>query len=134
VVAAGSVYFIIVFAAGFLLGTVRTLFVAPQVGQVTAVLMEVPVMLVAAWFACAWVLRKIHVARRTIDRVAMGAIALGLLLVAEVLVSVGLAGLSLSEHFRSYSQPAPLIGLAAQLLYACFPLIRTRTTGERLNA
>jgi hypothetical protein len=124
VLAAGSAYFLVVFAAGFVLGTLRNLLVAPQVGEVAAAVLEVPVMLAISWFVCGWVLEKIHVAPRTMDRLVMGAIALGLLLLAEALVSVGLADVSLSEHFRSYSRPAPRIGLAAQLLYACFPLIR----------
>lgn len=123
---AGAVYFAIVFAAGFLLGTVRTLLVAPYLGEVTATILEVPIMLAAAWLACGWVLRRFPVRPRTLDRIAMGTIALALLLAAEALLSIGLIGLSLVQHIGRYTQAAPLIGLAAQLLYAGFPLVRDR--------
>jgi hypothetical protein len=41
---AGVVYFALVFGAGFVLGTIRTLWVAPRVGVRTAELAEAPMM------------------------------------------------------------------------------------------
>lgn len=134
VLAAAAAYFLIVFAAGFLLGTLRTWVVAPRLGEICAVIAEIPLMLAIAWLACGWVLGKIHVRSANLDRIAVGAIALGLLLLAETLVSVALGGATLQEHLRSYAHAAPLIGLAAQLLYACFPLIRTAAARERSSA
>lgn len=130
VLRAGAAYFVVVLASGFVLGTLRTLFVAPQVGEINAVVMEVPVMLAIAWFACGWVLSSIKVPQRAHERIAVGAIALALLLAAEALISVALAGKSLQEHLQSYAHAAPLIGLGAQLLYGVFPLIRS----HRLDA
>ena len=130
----GAAYFVIVFAAGFLLGTLRVLLVAPNVGEVTAVILELPIMLVVAWFACGWVLSKFHVPQKTFDRLVMGAFALLLLLIAEALLSIGLAGLSLRQHLYSYTQAGPLIGLVAQLLYAGFPVIRDRTGEDGFSA
>ena len=43
---AGVLYFALVFGAGFVLGTIRTLGVVPRVGARIAELMETPVMLV----------------------------------------------------------------------------------------
>ena len=43
---ASVLYFALVFGAGFLLGTVRTVWVAPRVGTRRAELMEAPIMLV----------------------------------------------------------------------------------------
>jgi hypothetical protein len=43
---AGVLYFALVFGAGFVLGTIRTLWVVPRVGTRTAELMETPIMLV----------------------------------------------------------------------------------------
>ena len=43
---AGVLYFALVFGAGFVLGTVRTIWVVPRVGTRTAELMETPIMLV----------------------------------------------------------------------------------------
>lgn len=41
---AGVLYFIVVFAAGLVLGTIRTLWVVPRLGVRTAELMEAPIM------------------------------------------------------------------------------------------
>ncbi|HEX4920487.1 MAG TPA: hypothetical protein VFV92_07080, partial [Candidatus Bathyarchaeia archaeon] len=50
---AGVLYFGLVFGVGFVLGTIRTLWVVPRVGTRKAELMEMPIMLVvtilAAW-------------------------------------------------------------------------------------
>lgn len=43
---AGVLYFALVFGTGFVLGTIRTLWVIPYVGTRMAELMEAPVMLV----------------------------------------------------------------------------------------
>ena len=50
---AGVLYFALVFGAGFVLGTVRTLWVAPRVGARKAELMETPIMLVVTILVCA---------------------------------------------------------------------------------
>lgn len=124
-VRAGSLYFSVVFAAGFALGVLRTLFIAPAVGEVQAVLLEVPVMLMMAWVACGWTLNKVAVPRSVPARLLMGAAALLLLLAAEAALSVVASGKTLTEHFASYSRPGALIGLVAQLAFGCFPLIRS---------
>jgi ABC-type uncharacterized transport system permease subunit len=123
-VLAGALYFAIVFAAGFALGALRTLFIAPAVGETGAVLLEIPLMLAMAWLACGWVLSRIEVGSRPAQRLLMGATALALLLAAEAALSVLLFGNALVEHFQGYARPSALIGLAAQLAYAAFPLVR----------
>jgi hypothetical protein len=45
VLKAGAVYFAVMFAVGFVQGTIRTLWVVPRFGARTAELMEMPVML-----------------------------------------------------------------------------------------
>ena len=51
---AGALYANIVFLIGFILGTIRVLLLAPRLGETTAVIAEVPVMLAASWFVCRW--------------------------------------------------------------------------------
>lgn len=131
---AGAAYFAIVFAAGFLMGMLRMSLVAPSVGEVTAVVLELPIILMVAWFACGWILSKFRVPKKTFDRLAIGAFALLLLLIAEALLSVGLAGQSLQQHLHSYTQAGPLIGLVAQLLYAGFPAVRAQTREDGFGA
>ena len=43
---AGALYFALVFGAGFVLGTIRTLWIVPRLGTRMAELMETPIMLV----------------------------------------------------------------------------------------
>ncbi len=44
-------YFVAVFGVGFILGTIRVLWVAPLVGDRTAELIEAPLMLAAIYFS-----------------------------------------------------------------------------------
>jgi hypothetical protein len=50
-VKAGVVYFALVFGAGFVLGTIRTLWVVPRFGTRMAELMEMPIMLAVTMVA-----------------------------------------------------------------------------------
>ena len=127
---AGCVYFSIVFAAGFALGVPRTLWIAPAIGELRAVLLEVPVMLAIAWVACDRVLRRIDVGPGRASRLLMGGAALVLLLAAEAALAVLVSGQTLAEHVMGYARPAALVGGAAQVASACFPLVRAcRTVG-----
>lgn len=60
---AGAIYFAAAFALGFVLGTIRVLWLAPHVGETAAVLAEQPVMLTVSWFAAGWLIRRHHIAR-----------------------------------------------------------------------
>lgn len=53
----GVLYFVLVFGIGFVLGTIRTLWVAPRVGVRAAELMETPVMLVVTIAVARWGVR-----------------------------------------------------------------------------
>lgn len=48
-----STYFIALFALGFVLGTIRVIFVVPRVRGLAATIAEVPV-IATAYFACRW--------------------------------------------------------------------------------
>jgi hypothetical protein len=52
---AGALYFVLVFAVGFVLGTVRTLWAVPRLGVRTAELMEAPIMFGVSILAARWV-------------------------------------------------------------------------------
>jgi hypothetical protein len=125
---AGCAYFGTVFALGFLLGTVRTLFVADTPGErrLLGVLLELPVMLAASWFACRWIVRAAAVAPDITMRALMGGTAFVLLIVAEMVVGVGLFHRSPAEHFALYRDASYAIGLAAQVVFAAMPVLRLR--------
>lgn len=56
---AGVLYFVVVFGAGFVLGTVRTLWVFPHIGARMAELMEAPVMLVVTISVARWIVHPV---------------------------------------------------------------------------
>lgn len=121
---AGAVYFAAVFALGFLLGTLRVVALAPALGETRAILIELPVMLAASWFVCGWSVRRFGVPRAVGARFAMGGVAFALLMGAELSLSVFPMDRSAAEHFARYLETGPALGLAAQLLFAAFPLMR----------
>jgi hypothetical protein len=123
---AATSYFGVAFAAGFLLGVIRTLLIVPMTGPLTAVALELPLMLVASWIACGWALRHFGVANDFGARLVMGLASFALLMAAELLVSSLIAGRSLAEHVALYRTAPVLLGLCGQLAYAAFPLIRLR--------
>lgn len=121
-------YFAVVFVAGFVLGTLRTLMVAPRIGELLATLIELPIMLLIAWSACRWIMRRFKQIETVQSAFVVGGTALLLLLVAESLLSVALSGLSLTQHFALYRKLPVQIGLLGQIGFALFPLIYLKTT------
>jgi hypothetical protein len=119
---AGIAYFLVVFAAGFVLGTMRVLVAAPYLGEFGAVLLELPVILAVSWFACAWLARQFNVPSGVTHRLVMGFLAFMLLMLAEAGISVFAFGRSIAEHLASYRTASAQAGLAAQVAFALFPL------------
>jgi hypothetical protein len=125
-VAAGAAYFAGVFAAGFVLGIIRTLRVAPYTGDTVAVLIELPIILTIAWLACKWAVRVFRVPVSRSHRLTMGAIAFCLLMLAEAVLSATLSGRSLSEHLALYRHAPQQIGLLGQIAFGLFPILQLR--------
>jgi hypothetical protein len=126
IVQAAISYFLIVFVAGFVLGTLRTLIIAPHTGELAAVAIELPVILAVSWWACGVVVHRLKPAREILSRLVMGIIALALLLLAEGALSITLGSLTLSQHLALYTTTPVLLGLIGQLAFALFPLLRVR--------
>lgn len=125
-VLAALAYFGIAFGAGFALGVVRTLWVVPQVGARLAELMEMPFMLLVIVLAARWTVRQFAVPPTVSSRLAMGSAALGLLLVAEFTLVIGMQGQSIGENLASRD---PVSGAAYGLMllvFAAMPLLIAR--------
>lgn len=120
---AGGVYALAVFALGFLLGTIRVLVLIPRLGEARAVLLELPVMLTAAWFICRAVLHRWPVPATGPARLAMGGFAFALLMLLEALLAL-LLGTEPARWLAGLATPAGAPGLAGQLLFALFPLLQ----------
>jgi hypothetical protein len=118
----GAVYFAAVFMVGFVLGTIRTLVLVPRLGEFGAVAAELPVILAAAWVICGRLLRNRKLTRS--EAAGTGAVAFVLLMLAEAALSVVLSGRTVTGHLVLYGEPAHLLGLAGQIAFAFFPLMR----------
>ena len=124
---AGTLYYALVFGAGFVLGTFRVLWIVPRFGPRTAELMETPIMLLVTILAARWVVRRLAVPGTRFARLGMGCIALGPLLVSEFTLVLWLRGLSISEYLASRDPVSGTVCYAALGLFAVMPLLVARS-------
>ena len=117
---AGATYFALAFGAGFLLALVRIPFLVPRIGTRAAELVEMPVMGVVMFLAARWTIRRFALAPAAGPRLAMGAVALALMLVAEFGGVLFLRGLSIAEHFATRD---PVSGTVYDLMLVAFALL-----------
>lgn len=117
-------YCLAIFALGFVLGAIRTLWLAPAIGAIPAVVSELPLMLAASW----WMAKRIVHGNRLEPRPALvtGVLAFMLLISAEALLAVTLAGQSLAQWSGDLIRTPGWIGLAGQILFGLFPWIVAR--------
>ena len=130
---AASAYFLALFALGFVLGMIRVIFVVPRVGELVATIAEVPVMLIAAYFASRRAIRRWQVPPAIKIRVAMVTWFLALLFVFEALLGATLFGRSVDEQWTALGSPAGLVGLSAQIMAALLPLFVGRGASRLEN-
>lgn len=127
----GFWYFLAVFALGFVLGTVRVLWLAPAIGEIAAVCAELPVMLAFSWFVCA----RLTVGRPDLNGIAprllMGGSAFVLLMAAEAALATLVFGKPPIAYVASLLSPAGEIGLAGQGVFALIPWLQRPRGGRR---
>ena len=120
---AGVVYFLILFAFGWVLGPIRVLWAAPRFGQMNALLFESAIMLNAMFISARWTIRRFDVGPRLPARIAMGLVALGSLLPAEIAGAAGVRGFSLRVYLASLASPSGAISVVTFLLFAVMPTL-----------
>ena len=120
----GVYYFLAVFAVGFVLGVLRTLFVARHVGVLAAVAIELPIVLAVAWWVSARLQRGSSPTMR--GAVLMGGTAFVLLMLAEASLSIALFGRTFAEHLSLYADANHQLGLAGQIAFALIPMMQVR--------
>jgi hypothetical protein len=118
---AATAYWSAIFALGFVLGTLRVLWIAPGIGESRAVLLELPVMLAASWLAARWLVRRFGIASAG-QAAAMGALAFALLMASEALLAL-LLGTRLWEWLCAMTRIPGAIGLAGQVLFGVMPVV-----------
>ncbi|MFY8039354.1 MAG: hypothetical protein ACOVN4_06805 [Bosea sp. (in: a-proteobacteria)] len=120
---AGLVYGSGIFALGFLLGSLRELWLAPLFGRDAVVLVEGPLILLAAWFFAWWLIRGHGVAGLASRRLAMGAVAFVVLMLGEAAVAVFGFGRALAMHLATYATTQGMLETMPQIAFALFPLL-----------
>ena len=123
----GFIYFALVFAAGFVLGTIRVLLVEPRIGARYAELLEIPVMLLVIFQSAKFVVSRMPNAKSGIPHFMIGAVALALLLLSEIALVLGLQGMSLGQYLESRDEIAFSVYIASLIVFAIMPwLVRAR--------
>lgn len=117
--AAGLQYFLIVFAFGFAMGTIRTFLVEPRIGSRSAELLEAPFMLMMIVFGARWAVKRNRLSR-SFDLIGTGVIGLTLLLATEFTAVLWLRGISFMEYVESRD---PIAGAVYILLLMAFGLM-----------
>jgi hypothetical protein len=125
-VRAGASYFLLVFAAGWILGPIRVLWADPRFGAMTAILLEAAIMLVAMWRAARWSMRRFAVPGSLAATASMGLVALGILLPAE-LAGAFLRKLPVRQYLEGFANPPGIVALAMFMLFAAMPVLITRS-------
>lgn len=120
-------YLVPVFAGAFVLGVLRVTVVAPALGETAAVALELPLVLALSWVVAGRVLRRWPVMPGR-GRLAMGAIAFALLMLAEAVLSWAL-GTAPTAFLRAMATPAGALGLAGQMMFALVPWLHGRQAG-----
>ena len=133
IVFAGVAYFAIVFAAGFLLGALRVLLVAPRTGEFAAVAFELPIMLLIAWIAAARLIRECRLPPAASARLTMGIVAFLLLQAAETALGLFGFGRSIHDQLAAWGGAAGMLGLAGQLAFGLIPLLIGRLEKPRIR-
>jgi len=123
---AGMLYFVFVFAAGFLLGTIRTLWVVPRLGTRTAELIETPVMLVVISISARLIVRRLAMPNRVSIRLGMGCIALIFLLAVEFTLVLRLRGISVNEYFATLDPVSGTVYYISLGIFAVMPILVDR--------
>ncbi len=126
VLKAALVYFALVFGAGFVLGTLRVLWLVPRVGMRMAELAESPLMFLATVFAARWVHRRFAVGARTSVALGIGLTALGLLLAAEIGLGFVLRGASVQEILLDKDPVSGTVYYALLGVFALMPWFLAR--------
>jgi len=121
---AGLFYALMLFALGFVFGPIREFLLAPRVGPLVAVLIEsVPMIAAMAWLAPR-LARGMELPPRSRARIAMGAAALLIVLLAEMVLAGPMRGLGPAAWLARYTTPDGMVGAALLLVFAAMPWLR----------
>jgi len=112
-------YVLPVFAVAFALGAVRVNLVAPRVGPLLAVAVELPLVLALSWAVAGRVLNRWP----QISRLGLGLASFLMLMLLELATALAL-GQSVTQFLAAMTTPPGALGLAGQIGFGLIPLVR----------
>ncbi|BAK65156.1 hypothetical protein SLG_04810 [Sphingobium sp. SYK-6] len=114
-------YFGVIFVLGFLLGTMRVIWLSPATDATSAVLIELPVMLAASGYVARRIVRQRGIGAPA--ALGMGAIAFVLLMAADAGLALLLEGRDPAAWAADLLRTPGWIGLAGQVIFALLPAL-----------
>jgi hypothetical protein len=126
IIKAGITYFALVFGAGFVLGMIRVPLLVPRLGERVAELIEMPFIFAAMVLSARFIISRFGLPANVLPRLGTGCLALGLLVTAEVLLTVVLQERTLGEYVASRDSVSGIVYLAMLALFAVMPLVLAR--------
>lgn len=120
VVRAATLYFVTVYSAGFVLGSLREVLLVPALGSFSATAIEAPAMLAVCFAAARWITRRPVRPYTLRQRLALGAIAFGLLMLAEMVFAYALRGLTFTMWVAEFATPQ---GALSGALFGAFAIL-----------
>ncbi|MCC6519253.1 MAG: hypothetical protein WAT35_06735 [Tabrizicola sp.] len=112
-------YVLPVFAVAFALGAVRVNLVAPRVGPLLAVAVELPLVLALSWAVAGRVLNRWP----QTSRPGLGPASFLMLMLLELATALAL-GQSVTQFLAALTTPPGALGLAGQIGFGLIPLVR----------
>jgi hypothetical protein len=133
VMKAAGLYFVLVFGSGFVLGTIRVLWLVPAVGTRTAELLEMPIMLAVVIFAARWVVRHFREGMGSLTRwLGVGGMALVLAVLFDFTVVLWIRGLSFAQYVEAFDPVAGTAYFVMLGLFAVMPLLVARRESSKV--
>jgi hypothetical protein len=114
-----------VFAAAFAFGALRVTLIAPAIGPLAAVALEVPLVLALSWVVAGRVLRRWPMSGG--QALGMGATAFLILMLAEFTLARLLQGQTPAAYASTFATAPGALGLAGQIGFALIPALWVRT-------
>ena len=119
-------YFALVFAAGFVLGVVRTSVLVPRIGVRMAELSEMPFMLVVIFVAARYVSAWFNLPAKATVRLGVGLLALACLMATELLLALLLQNLTPAQYLATRDPVSGSVYLGMLGLFALMPALIAR--------
>jgi hypothetical protein len=123
----GVLYGCSMFAVGFVMGTIRTLFLVPIVGELIAVIFETPIMILLSFrMSKKYLTSSSRYHWTPVAAAIMGIAAIVSLLLLEIGMGVLLFRQPFDQIERDFRSSKGIVGLAAQIVCSSFPLLQQR--------